>query len=104
MFFRRYEQSDEEEDDDDATPTQQQNVQSRQLSDGSNILVQMFSAISNVILKSAMSAAQKSGTQLIGFDRNEALKGDNGGDDDNDDVTEAVTGNAPGNCETSLQI
>lgn len=50
------------------------------------------------MLKSAASAAQKSGAQLIGFDRNEELKGDNGGVDDNDSVTE----NAYGNYNTLL--
>lgn len=102
LHFRRYEDSDDDDEDDDAMPTQQLRVQSRQLSDGSNPLVQIFSAISNILLKSAASAAQKSATQLIGFDRNEALKGDNGSEEDNDDVTEVATETAPGNCKTSL--
>lgn len=104
LHFRRYEDSDEDDEDDDAMPTQQLRVQSRQLSDGSNPLVQIFSAISNILMNSAANAAQKSGAQLIGFDRNEALKGDNGSDEDNDDVTEGVTETAPGNCKTPLQI
>lgn len=67
---------------------QQQIVQSRQLSDGFNPLLQIFNAITGALVKSAASAAHKSGAQLIGFDPNEELKGDNGGVDDNDSVTE----------------
>lgn len=89
---------DDEEDEDDVTEKQQQNVQSRQLSDGFNPLAQIFNAISNHIMRVASSAAQKNGAQLIGFDRNEELKGDNGGDDNNDGVTE----NAYGNYNTVL--
>lgn len=75
---------------------QRQSVQSRQLSDGFNPLMQIFNAVSSVLTKSAASAAQKSGSQLIGFDHNEALKGDAGGVDDNDIVTES------GNYDTLL--
>lgn len=71
----------------------EQNVQSRQLSDGFNPLLQIFNAITNALTKSAASAAQKSGSQLIGLDRNEELKGDNGGVDDDENVTETAYGN-----------
>lgn len=73
-------------------------MQSRQSSDGSNPLLEIFNAITYAIVKSARSAVQKSGAQLIGFDRNEELNGDNGGVDDNDSVTE----NAYGNYNTLL--
>lgn len=100
MFFStfRYDEglSDDDEDedgDDEVMEKQQQNVPSRQLSDGFNPLAQIFNAISNHIMRVATSAAQKNGAQLIGFDRNEELKGDNGGDDNNDGVTENAYGN-----------
>lgn len=72
---------------------QQQNVQSRQLSDGFNPLLQIFNAVTTALTKSAASAAQKSGAQLIGFDHNEELKGNNGGVDDDENVTETAHGN-----------
>lgn len=74
-------------------PEQQRIVQSRQLSDSFNPLLQIFNAVTSALTKSAASAAQKTGAQLIGFDRNEELKGDNGSDGDNDNVTENVHGN-----------
>ena len=72
---------------------QRQNVQSRQLSDGSNPLLLLFNAITSVLTQSAASAAQRTGAQLIGLDRNEELKGDNGGVDDDENVTETAHGN-----------
>jgi hypothetical protein len=78
---------------DSAMAKQQQNVQSRQLSDGFNPLSQIFNTVFTVLMKSAASAAQKTGAQLIGSDRNEELKGDNSSVDDNDDVTENAYGN-----------
>lgn len=85
---------DNDGDEDDAMQTQQrQNVQSRQLSDGSNPLLLIFNAVTNVLTRSAASAAQKTGAQLIGLDRNEELKGDNGGVDDDENVTETAYGN-----------
>lgn len=74
---------------------QRQNVQSRQLSDGSNPFLLIFNALTNVLTQSAASAAQRTGAQLIGLDRNEELKGDNGSDNDDDDenVTETASGN-----------
>jgi hypothetical protein len=65
----------------------QQNVQSQQLSDGFNPLLQIFNALTTVLTKSAASAAQKTGAQLIGLDRNEELKQDNEGVDDDENVT-----------------
>lgn len=87
---------DDDGDEDDAmmqAQKQQQNVQSRQLSDGSNPLLLIFNAVTNVLTKSAASAAQKTGAQLIGLDRNEELKGDNGGVDDDENVTQTAYGN-----------
>lgn len=66
----------------------QHKLQSRQLSDGFNPFVQIFNVVTNVLTKSAANAAQRSGSQLIGSNLNEALKGDTGGVDDNDVVTE----------------
>lgn len=85
----------DDDDEDDVLPQQQQRqiVQSRQLSDGYNPLLQIFNAITGALTKSAASAAQKTGAQLIGFDRNEELKGDNGGVDDDENVTETANGN-----------
>jgi hypothetical protein len=85
---------DDDGDEDDVMPTQQrQDVQSRQLSDGSNPLLLIFNAVTNVLTRSAASAAQRTGAQLIGLDRNEELKGDNGGVDDDESVTETAYGN-----------
>ena len=78
---------DDDDDDEDNSMQQQQNVQSRQLSDSFNPMLQLFNALSNAIVQSATNAAQKSGAELIGLDRNGELKGDEG-DDYNDNVTE----------------
>lgn len=98
----RYEEGldsdDDEEDEDDTIEEQQQVVPSRQSGDGFNPLLRIFNAITSAIVRSVTSAAQKSGVHLIGFDRNEELKGDDGGVDDNDSVTE----NAYGNYNTIL--
>lgn len=91
----------DDDDDDDATQTQQQqNVQSRQLSDGFNPLLQIFNAVTNVLTKSAARAAQRTGAQLIGLDRNEELKGDVGGVDNDENATEIAYGNYIANDES----
>lgn len=81
---------DDGDDEDDVMQAQQQIVQSRQLSDGFNPMLQIFNALSNALVRSAASAAQKSGTELIGRDPNGELKKGDEGDDDyyNDNVTE----------------
>lgn len=83
-------ESDEDDDDErnDIMQKQQQNVQSRQYSDGFNPMLQLFNTLSNALVQSAAKAAQKSGTQLIGLDRNEELNEYDEGDDNNDNVTE----------------
>lgn len=82
-----------EDEDDDAMAMQQRRVQSRQLSDGVNPMLQIFNTVSNLLLKSAANAAQRSGSQLIGSKHNEEFKGDSGADDDNDNVTGSSQGN-----------
>lgn len=88
--FRNEEGLDDDDDDDDAAAysNQQQNVPSRQLSDGFNPLLQIFAAVSNALTKSVEKAALKNGAQLIGFTGNRETKGDIGGVGDNDLVTE----------------
>lgn len=86
---------DEYDEEDDIMPQQQeQTVQSRQLNDGPNPLLEIFNAVSNILLRSVTKAAQQSGSQLIRLDRNGGLKGDAGDDDDDgEDVTESAYGN-----------
>lgn len=96
MHFCRSEEGlddDDDEDDDDVMQQQEANVPSRQSNDGFNPMLQVFNAITNMMAKSAMSAAQNTAAKIIGLDRNEALRANNGGDGDNDNVTERATGN-----------
>lgn len=79
---------DDDDDEDDMLQNQQHDMQSRQLSDSFNPMLQLFNTLSNVLVQSAAGAAQKSGAELIGLDRNEELKGDDGGDNGDDNVTE----------------
>lgn len=82
------EPDDDDDDEDDMMQKQEQNVQSRQLSDGFNPMLQIFNALSNFLIQSAANAAQKSDAELIGLNRNGELKEDYEGGDDNDNVTE----------------
>ncbi|CRL02659.1 CLUMA_CG015894, isoform A [Clunio marinus] len=91
---------DDGEDDDTSIPNNQQtNAQHNEF----NPILQIFNVVSNILLKSAASAAQKSGTQLIGFDRNEELKGDNGSIDDNDDGWESAYAQTNATTERALE-